>query len=93
MNRCFIGHNMDTMRALVDALAAAVQPGPGAQLASLRGQIAVAADALWAAANLEEDWQVELWGEDPLAKERRDRRAAEFAGAHAFARLAQATDS
>lgn len=51
------------------------------------------ANALWAAANLEEDWQVELWGEDPLAKERRDRRAAEFAGAHAFARLAQATDS
>ena len=70
-------------------------------LASLAASLTVAlaaledgaeADALWAAANLEEDWQAELWGEDLLAKERRDRRAAEFAGAHAFARLAQAAD-
>ncbi|OCC25256.1 molecular chaperone [Croceicoccus estronivorus] len=45
------------------------------------------AEALWAAANCEEDWQMELWGKDYLAKERRDRRQAEFTNALRFARL------
>ena len=80
---------------------AAWEPGTDRKIDSLAASLTVAlaaledgaeADALWAAANLEEDWQAELWGEDLLAKERRDRRAAEFAGAHAFARLAQAAD-
>ena len=68
-------------------------------LASLAASLTVAlaaledgadAQTLWAAANLEEDWQIELWGEDDLAKERRDRRAAEFANALRFAKLVRA---
>ncbi|WP_298288505.1 ATP12 family chaperone protein [Novosphingobium sp.] len=47
-------------------------------------------DALWDAANLEEDWQAELWGKDEEALERRGRRAAAFAAAARFAGLAKA---
>ncbi|OYZ45079.1 MAG: molecular chaperone [Novosphingobium sp. 16-62-11] len=47
-------------------------------------------DALWDAANLEEDWQAELWGKDEEALERRERRAAAFAAAARFAGLAKA---
>lgn len=47
-------------------------------------------DALWDAANLEEDWQMEQWGEDTLATERRERRTREFLSALEFARLARA---
>lgn len=43
-------------------------------------------EALWAAANLEEEWQAELWGRDPEAAERRELRKAEFLAAVAFAR-------
>lgn len=46
------------------------------------------AEALWNAANLEEDWQVELWGKDAEAEERRARRYAAFAATMRFARLA-----
>jgi chaperone required for assembly of F1-ATPase len=46
-------------------------------------------DALWDAANLEEDWQAELWGKDEEALERRARRAAGFAAAARFAGLAR----
>lgn len=46
-------------------------------------------DALWDAANLEEDWQAELWGKDEEAMERRARRAAGFAAAARFAALAR----
>lgn len=65
-------------------------------LASLAASLTVAiaalaegaeAETLWNVANLEEDWQAELWGEDTLAKERRDLRAAEFANAVHFAAL------
>lgn len=45
-------------------------------------------DALWDAANLEEDWQAELWGKDAEAQERRARRHAAFAAAARFAALA-----
>lgn len=45
--------------------------------------------ALWNAANLEEDWQAELWGKDAEATARRERRAAAFAGAARFAALAR----
>lgn len=47
------------------------------------------AEALWAAANLEEDWQVELWGRDPEAEALRARRFAAFASAMRFAELAR----
>ena len=46
-------------------------------------------DALWDAANLEEDWQAELWGKDDEALERRARRHAAFAAAARLAVLAQ----
>ncbi|MFA9201034.1 MAG: ATP12 family chaperone protein [Cypionkella sp.] len=42
-------------------------------------------DALWAAAELEEAWQAELWGSDALAEERRERRRADFLCAGRFA--------
>ena len=43
------------------------------------------AEALWDAANCEEDWQVELWGEDAEAADRRARRKRDFLRAVAFA--------
>lgn len=46
-------------------------------------------EALWQAANLEEDWQTELWGEDYEAAEVRARRQADFRRALAFARAAR----
>lgn len=45
---------------------------------------------LWNAANLEEDWQIELWGADEEAAERRTRRLAAFAAAQRFAQLVKA---
>lgn len=42
-------------------------------------------EALWAAANLEEDWQAELWGRDEEAEARRARRKADFLAAMKFA--------
>ena len=46
--------------------------------------------ALWAAANLEEDWQAELWGKDAEALALRARRLAEFSAAMRFAGLVRA---
>lgn len=48
------------------------------------------AKALWDAANLEEDWQAELWGADAEAADRRARRLAAFRAAQRFAQLARA---
>ena len=45
------------------------------------------AEALWAAANIEEDWQTELWGKDAEALALRARRLAEFSAAMRFAGL------
>ena len=45
---------------------------------------------LWDAANLEEDWQAELWGSDAEAADRRVRRMAAFGSAQRFAWLARA---
>ncbi|MEL0251365.1 MAG: ATP12 family protein [Novosphingobium sp.] len=73
------------------------------QLAALRNTTSLAAslvlglaalrpgadlEALWDAANLEEDWQAELWGKDAEAMERREKRSAAFAAAARFAGLA-----
>ena len=49
-------------------------------------------EALWNAANLEEDWQAELWGRDWEAEERRDRRKGDFLAAIAFADGAVGSD-
>ena len=45
-------------------------------LALARG--ATAPDPAWAAAHVDEDWQIEKWGEDAEATSRRDARRAEF---------------
>jgi chaperone required for assembly of F1-ATPase len=47
------------------------------------------AEALFAASNLEEDWQAELWGKDDAAIELRARRLARFCEAARFVRLAR----
>ncbi len=44
-------------------------------------------EGLWQAASLEEEWQVEQWGRDEEAEERRVKRAADFERAARFARL------
>ncbi|MGN3973932.1 ATP12 family chaperone protein [Tsuneonella sp. SYSU-LHT278] len=49
------------------------------------------AQALWDAAELEEAWQVELWGSDHLAQQRRDKRRADFLRAAEFARSIKET--
>ena len=41
-------------------------------------------DAIWHAAEIDEAWQVEQWGEDAEASDRAARRAAEFSMAGAF---------
>ena len=46
--------------------------------------------ALWNAANLEDDWQAELWGRDPEAMALRERRFGQFAAAMRFAELVRA---
>ncbi|MBC2670445.1 ATP12 family chaperone protein [Novosphingobium piscinae] len=48
-----------------------------------------APEALWLAANLEEDWQAERWGHDAEAAARRERRREAFLAAATFARLAR----
>ncbi|MFZ9396015.1 MAG: ATP12 family chaperone protein [Erythrobacter sp.] len=49
-----------------------------------------APEALWDAANLEEEWQAELWGRDLQAEERRARRRADFLAACEWLRLVRA---
>ena len=44
--------------------------------------------ALWNAANLEEDWQIEQWGRDEEAQERRAKRTSDFLKAREFWELA-----
>ncbi|MBS0255454.1 MAG: molecular chaperone [Proteobacteria bacterium] len=47
--------------------------------------------ALWYAANLEEEWQADLWGRETEAETRRERRGAQFLAAARFAALAGAS--
>ena len=46
-------------------------------------------DALWAASNLEEDWQIEQWGQDDQAAARQVRRRASFGAASQFSWLSR----
>jgi chaperone required for assembly of F1-ATPase len=50
-------------------------------LALLRG--ALSADDAWAAAHVDEDWNMDAWGRDAAAMERRAFRRAEFDAAAA----------
>jgi chaperone required for assembly of F1-ATPase len=45
------------------------------------------ADTVWAASNLDEDWQAEKWGEDDLAIKARETRRADFDAAARFLNL------
>lgn len=66
---------LETMTSLSTSLTVGLSAlEPGADLA-----------ALWDAAELEEAWQVALWGSDAEAQDRRDKRAADFARAARFA--------
>ena len=42
---------------------------------------AIDSEAAWAAANVDEDWNIEQWGADTLALDRRALRSAEMAAA------------
>ena len=53
-------------------------------LALALAERAMEAEAVWAAANLDEDWQAEQWGEDDLAVKTREAHQREF---HAAARF------
>jgi chaperone required for assembly of F1-ATPase len=50
-------------------------------LAMARG--ALSTEAAWQAANVDEDWNMERWGQDEMAMKRRDFRLAEFQAAAA----------
>ena len=90
--------SMDTLRARLEQLdpftLAALE-----QLTSLSASLGIGlsaleedadAEALWDAANLEEDWQGELWGKDWETEERRAKRKAGFLAALEFAKAARA---
>jgi len=58
-----------------------------ALLALAHADDAFDADAVWAAAHVDEDWQMSQWGQDELALARRDYRRAEFDAAATVLRL------
>lgn len=56
-------------------------------LALALAERAMDTDAVWAAANLDEDWQAEQWGEDELAIKARETRQRDFEAAARFLSL------
>ena len=50
-------------------------------------------EALWDAANLEEDWQADLWGRDEEAAARREKRKGDFLTAMTFAQVTRGAAS
>lgn len=81
------------LAAMDDFQLAALRSLAGLAASLVIGLAAIEPDAdpheLWNAANLEEDWQAELWGKDGEAMELRDKRFANFAAAMRFAELAR----
>lgn len=88
--------------ATVERLGAAIAARPAFELAPLSpivtitgslvlalalAERAMAPDAVWAAANLDEDWQAEQWGEDELAVKARETRRRDFEAAAQFLSL------
>jgi chaperone required for assembly of F1-ATPase len=57
-------------------------------LALALAERAMDADAVWTAANLDEDWQAEQWGEDDLAVKTREAHQRDFEAAARFLSLA-----
>lgn len=84
LERVLVTHGAFTLAALTTLSALS------ASLVIALAALERSADAaeLWNAAELEEDWQIELWGADTEAAERRKRRLAAFSAAQRFARLA-----
>ena len=84
LERVLVTHDGFTLAALTTLSALS------ASLVIALAALEHSADAaeLWNAAELEEDWQIELWGADTEAAERRARRLAAFSAAQRFARLA-----
>jgi chaperone required for assembly of F1-ATPase len=66
---------------------AATQAG-SALIALAMAEGRITPETAWRAAHLDEDWQIEQWGEDPEAKARRDQMEREFLSAAEFLRLA-----
>lgn len=77
-----------------DFTLAALRNTAGLAASLVIGLAALAHDAdphaLWDAANLEEDWQAELWGKDYEAMDLREKRFGAFAAAMRFAELVRA---
>jgi chaperone required for assembly of F1-ATPase len=61
-----------------------------ALLALARAKGALSAEAAWAAAHVDEDWQISQWGVDVEAAERRERRQEEMMAASRFLDLLDA---
>ena len=59
-----------------------------ALLAAMAAAGKIPADAAWLAANVDEDWQIETWGEDAEAMSRRAGRLNEFSACVRFVNLA-----
>ena len=60
-----------------------------ALLATMVAAEKIPADTAWAAANVDEDWQIGTWGEDAGATARRKGRLNEFSGCANFVKLAR----
>lgn len=88
--------------ATIERLGAAIAARPAFELAPLSpivtitgslvlalalAERAMEAEAVWAAANLDEDWQAEQWGEDDLAVKARETRRRDFDAAARFLSL------
>jgi len=88
--------------ATIERLGAAIAARPAFELAPLSpivtitgslvlalalAECAMGAKAVWAAANLDEDWQAEQWGEDDLAVKARETRRRDFDAAARFLSL------
>ena len=59
-----------------------------ALLATMLAAGKIPIDAAWLAANVDEDWQIETWGEDAEAMARREGRLNEFSASVKFVNLA-----
>jgi chaperone required for assembly of F1-ATPase len=73
------------------ALASATTLAGSALIALALAAERIDRDAAWAAANVDEDWNTTAWGDDPLARERRDYRFKEFQAAALVLELLRST--
>ncbi|UZK70831.1 ATPase [Sphingomonas sp. S1-29] len=87
-----------TLERLGDAIAARspFELAPLSVVVTITGSLVLAlaliegaadADSVWTAANIDEDWQAEMWGEDSLATQSRAVRSAEYTAANTFLAL------